>query len=122
MIRVLTIFSLATVFLTVLSLPVMILQPGAFVLGGQYHIGPGETLDNDASFYFTQVTIDEGAVVDGNVFLYSSTLDLRGEVTQNIQTFESDLTIRESARVDGKIDQNDHLHWTLLLPAIAWLP
>lgn len=122
MIRALSIFSLATVLLTVLSLPLMILQPGAFVLGGQYHIGPGEILKEDVRFFFAQVTIDEGAAVDGQVFLFSSTLDLRGGVTQNIHAFESDLILRKSAHVDGKIDQKDFIHWTFLLPAIMWLP
>jgi len=122
MIRALSIFSLATIFLTILSLPILILQPGAFVLGGQYHIGPGEILEEDVSFYFAQVTIDEGAEVDGRVFLYSSTLDLYGDVTEDIHAFESDLSLRESAHVDGEIDQNDFVHWTLLLPSIVWLP
>lgn len=122
MIRALSVFSLATVLLMVLVLPVMILQPGAFVLGGQYHIGPGETLDDDISFYFAQVTIDEGALVDGQVFLYSSTLDLRGNVAQDIHAFESDMTLHENAHVDGEIDQTDLIHWTLLLPALVWLP
>lgn len=122
MIRALSVFSLATVLLTILSLPVMILQPGAFVLGGHYHIGPGETLDDDIRFYFAQVTVDDGAEVNGQVFLYSSTLDLYGNVAQDIHAFESDMTLHENAHVYGKIDQTDLIHWTLLLPAIVWLP
>jgi hypothetical protein len=122
MIRTLTVFSVATVLLIVLSIPIMILLPGAFVLGGQHHIGPGETLEEDVSFYFAQVTIDEGALVDGNIHIYSSTLDLRGDLTGDLQAFESDLTLHESAHVAGEIDQNDLIHWTLLLPAIAQIP
>ena len=122
MIRALTVFTLATVLLAALSVPIMVLQPGAFVLGGQYRIGPGETLNEDVSFYFAQVTVEEGAAVDGHVFLYSSTLDLRGDVTEDIHAFESDLTLRETAQVDGEIDRNNLIHWTFVLPAIAWLP
>lgn len=122
MIRALTVFTLATVLLAALSVPIMVLQPGAFVLGGQYRIGPGETLNEDVSFYFAQVTVEEGAAVDGHVFLYSSTLDLRGDVTEDIHAFESDLTLRETAHVDGEIDRNNLIHWTFVLPAIAWLP
>jgi cytoskeletal protein CcmA (bactofilin family) len=92
------------------------------VLGGHYHITAGEALNEDISFYFAQVTIDEGAKVDGHIFLYSSTLDLRGDVTENIHAFESDLTLRASARVEGEIDEKDLIHWTLLLPAMTQLP
>ena len=122
MIRGLTILSFASILLAVISVPFMVLQPGALVIGGHYHIGFGETLKEDVSFYFAQVTIDEGASVDGHVFLYSSTLDLRGYVTEDIHAFESDLTVRETARVDGEIDEKDFINWTILLPAAAQLP
>ena len=122
MIRSLTIYSFAAILLAVLSVPVMTLQPGAMIVGGHYHIGPGESLKEDVSFYFAQVTIDEGATVDGHVFLYSSTLELRGHVTEDIHAFESDLTVRERARVDGEIDERDILHWTVLLSAAVQLP
>jgi hypothetical protein len=122
MIRSVTIFFFATILLAIVSVPFMALHPGEFVLGGHYHIGPGETLKEDVSFYFAQVTIDEGASVDGHIFLYSSTLDLRGDVSEDIHAFESDLTLRETAQVDGEIDATDLIHWTLLLPAIAQVP
>jgi hypothetical protein len=100
----------------------MVLSPGEMVVGGRYHLGPGEILKEDISFYFAQVTIDESASVDGHVFLYSSTLDLRGHVSEDIHAFESDLSVRESARVDGEIDEKDFIRWTMVLPAIAQLP
>lgn len=122
MIRIFALFSVAAVLLAALIAPLTVLQPGALVLGGHYHIGAGESLGENISFYFAQVTIDKGASVDGHVFLYSSTLDLRGDVTEDIHAFESDLTLRESARVAGEIDEKDFIHWTLLLPAMAQLP
>jgi hypothetical protein len=121
-IRIFAIFSVATVLVAAVIVPLTLLQPGAFVLGGHYHITAGEALNEDISFYFAQVTIDEGAKVDGHIFLYSSTLDLRGDVTENIHAFESDLTLRASARVEGEIDEKDLIHWTLLLPAMTQLP
>jgi hypothetical protein len=60
--------------------------------------------------------------VDGHVFLYSSTLDLRGTVTEDIHAFESDLTVRETAQIAGEIDETDFIRWTLLLPATVRLP
>ena len=122
MIRSLVIFSLATVLLATLSMPFLVLHPGETILGGQYHITSGTPLEKDLSFYFAQVTIDDGALVDGQIFLYSSTLDLRGHVTEDIHAFESSLTLRETAQVGGKIDEKDFIHWTLLLPAIAQVP
>lgn len=124
MIRTLTFFSVAAVLLSVLCVPLTtsMTHSGGFVFGGHYHIGSDESLKEDISFYFAQVTIDEGAAVDGHVFLYSSTLDLRGHVTEDIHAFESDLTLRESAQVDGEIDESEFIHWTLLLPAAAQLP
>ena len=122
MIRSLTIFSFAAILLTILSVPFMALYPGEFVLGGHYHIGPGESLKEDINFYFSQVIIDEGASIDGHVFLFSSTLDLRGKVTKDIRSFESNLTLRDNARVGGNLNENALIHWTLLLPHIAQVP
>jgi len=122
MIRTLTFLSLTAIVLSVLYVPFMALQPGALILGGHYDVGPGETLPKDVSIYFAQVTIAEGATVEGQVFLYSSTLDLGGVVTEGIHAFESDLTLRDSARVQGEIDESDFIHWTLLLPKALQLP
>jgi len=122
MIRTLAIFSLAAVLLSTLSIPFLVFHPGATVVGGQYHITADSLMDEDMSFYFAQVTIDEGALVDGRIFLFSSTLNLRGHVTEDIRAFESDLSMHETARVDGETDQNDFIHWTLLLPEIVQIP
>jgi hypothetical protein len=122
MIRSLIISSIAVALLATLSMLFLVLHPGEFVLGGQHHINVETPLNRDISFYFAQVTIDERASVDGHIFLYSSTLDMYGHVTEDIHAFESDLTLRETALVGGEIDQNDFIHWTLLLPAIAQIP
>jgi len=120
--RTFAVFSLAAIFLTVLSTPLVALFPGAFVVGGHFYVGPGQTLDEDVSFFFAQVTIDEGASVDGHIFMFSSALDLGGNVTNGIRGLESDLTLRESAQVAGAVDETDLVHWTLLLPAINQIP
>jgi hypothetical protein len=122
MIRIFAIFSVAAVLLSGLVAPLPVAQRGIFVLGGRYYVGKGESLQEDISFYFTQVTIEEGASIDGHVFLFSSTLDLAGHVTEDIHAFESDLTLRESAHVDGEISEKDLIHWTFLLPAMAQIP
>ena len=119
MIRSLIVFSLATVALATLSMPFLVLHPGKIVLGGQHHITSETALEGNVSFYFAQVTIDEGAQINGQIFLYSSTLDLRGNVAKGIHAFESDLTLHETAHVEGRVDQNDLIHWTLVLPAIV---
>lgn len=120
--RALIIFSLAAVLMSTLSMPFLVLHPGESMVGGKYHITSDARLEEDLSFYFAQVTIDEGASVDGHIFLYSSTLDLRGYVTGGVHAFESDLTLRESAQVGGKVDETDFIHWTLLLPTITQIP
>ena len=122
MMRSLIISSFVIVFLATLIMPILVLHPGEFVLGGQHHITSATALEKDISFYFAQVTVDEGALVNGHIFLYSSTLDLHGHVTEDIHAYESDLTLYEPARVDGKINQKDFIHWTLLLPAIVQIP
>lgn len=122
MIRNLIIASFIVVLLATLSMPFLVLHPGEFVLGGQHHITSATALEENISFYFAQVTIDEDAQVNGEIFLYSSTLDLHGHVIEDIHAFESDLTLYETAHVDGEIDRNDFIHWTLLLPEIVELP
>ena len=111
MIRTFAVLLSATILLAILSVP-------ATVVGGHHYLGPNETLKEDVRFYFSQVTIDEDASVEGCVFLFSSTLDLRGNVTEDIHAFESDLTLQGTAHVDGNINQTEFIHWTLLLPSI----
>lgn len=118
MIRTFAVLLSATILLAILSVPLTALQPGATVVGGHHYLGPNETLKEDVRFYFSQVTIDEDASVEGCVFLFSSTLDLRGNVTEDIHAFESDLTLQGTAHVDGNINQTEFIHWTLLLPSI----
>jgi hypothetical protein len=120
--RGLIISSFAAVILVALSVPFIMPVTDETFVGGHYHLAPGESIQEDVRFYFTQVTIDEGATVHGKLFLYSSTLDLGGYVTEDIHAFESDLTLHDTAYVGGKVDQNDLIHWTLLLPAIAQIP
>jgi hypothetical protein len=122
MIRTLAVLSLGAILLFALGAPFGMLQPGMLVLGGHYRVGPGETIKEDMNFYFAQVTIEEGALVEGHVFLFSSTLTLAGQVSEDIHAFESDLTLRETARVDGEIGEKDFIHWTVLLPASARIP
>lgn len=98
------------------------LHPGEFVLGGQYHITSETPIAKDVSFYFAQVTLDEGTLVNGHIFLYSSILDLRGHVTEDIHASESDVILHVTALVNGEIDENDLTPWTLLLPAIVQIP
>ncbi len=122
MFRIFALLSIAAGMLARLVAPISVAQPEMVVLGGSYHIRQGESLKEDVRFYFAQVTVDEGASVDGKIFLFSSTLDLGGHVSKEIHALESDLTLRESAQVDGKIDEKDFIHWTVLLPAMAQLP
>ena len=122
MFRSLIVSALVVVLLATISMPFLVLHPGEFVLGGQNHITSETPLTEDVSFYFAQVTIDEDALVNGHIFLYSSTLDVYGHVTEDIQAFESDVILHETALMDSEIDQNDFIHWTLLLPAIVQIP
>ena len=122
MIRSLVLLSFAALLIVAMFIPLTVMHPGGLILGGHYTLGPGESLQEDMSFYFAQVTIAEGAEVDGHLFLYSSLLDLRGNVTEDIHAFESNLTLREGARVGGEIDEKDFIHWTVLLPAAFRVP
>jgi hypothetical protein len=122
MFRSLILSALVVALLATLSMPFLVLHPGEFFFGGQHRITSETHLEKDSSFYFAQVVVDEDALVDCQIFLYSSTLDLHGHVTKDIHAFESDLTFRENAHVDGKITQTDFIHWTLLLPQIVRIP
>lgn len=122
MTRSLIIFLLTAVVISTLIMPFVVLHPGDSVVGGEYHISSNTLLEEDMSFYFAQVTVDEDVLVDGQIFLYSSTLNLRGHVTKDIHAFESDLTLHDTARVDGEVDESDFIHWTLLLPGIVQFP
>lgn len=122
MFRLFALLSIAAGLLARLVSPLSMAQLGMFVVGGSHHIHAGESLKEDVRFYFAQVTVDKGASIDGKVFLFSSTLDLGGHVSKDIRALESDLTLRQSAEVDGEIGEKDLIHWTVLLPTVAQLP
>lgn len=89
------------------------------VVGGEYVIREGHAVSGDLISFFTQVTVEKGAFVNGSILSFSSTLDISGSVTGNISSLESDVKVRKSAEINAIPNNNGILHLVILLPKLA---
>ena len=107
----------------VVSIPALAQPQFRAIAGGEYVIHAGETVEKDLVISFAQVTVEPGAVVNGNIFAVSSNLKVYGAVTGNIRSFESNVSLgAQSARIDGRVSRWELLHWVVLLPGMTRLP
>jgi hypothetical protein len=93
----------------------------SLIVGGQYSLPAGQTTEN-LTVLFANLTVPDDAVLDGSLLSFSSNVDVRGSITDGVRAIESDINFRETAQVDGQINEKDFIHWILLLPNIVCLP
>ena len=117
----------------IISLPIIILvfvsasltgwhlltQRGGYVVGGEYVIRNGEVVSGNLEALFAQVTLEEGARVEGRIVSFSSALDLAGTVRGGILAIGSDITVREAAQLVKSSRRLGRLPYVLLLPQMA---
>lgn len=101
MIRLIAIVSLFALTLASLLAPLAAIHPGTVVIGGEYTVQPGEVRHGDMIVLFARVKIANGA-----------------EITGQIRTFSSQVTIDSAAKVNGKIQSMEPLPGGILLPSI----
>jgi hypothetical protein len=93
--------------------------PGAYVIGGEYVIVAGEVIHGNLQVLFAQITLEEGARVDGQIIALSSTLDLAGSVGGSVLAVESDVTVRATAELLQAPRQVEAIPFVVLLPQLA---
>ena len=116
----LTLAGLLIVFAMV-SGALAVFNPDVYVVGGEYVVSSGETVDNNMKLIFSQVTVEDGARVNGEITCISSALDVRGVVTGRILSYESDVDVRESAQINESPRGVSMFHYVFLFPEMARL-
>ena len=59
-----------------------------YVIGGEYVIPKGETLNGDVYALFADVTLEEGSRVGGSVYSLGSDVDVKGMISGDILSFD----------------------------------
>jgi hypothetical protein len=91
------------------------------VIGGQYTLGRGQTLDRDLTALFARVVVEDGARVDGRITGISSDLDLQGAINGDILAIESEVTMRPSCETSGAQREFDAFKYVILFPELLRL-
>jgi hypothetical protein len=98
--------------------PAVAPQTGLIVIGGEYTIQPGETRSGNSLLIFATVNLAEGGVVAGNLRLFSSRLQVNGQVEGQIDAYGSQVSLSPSAQVRGAVNILFSLRELPLLPSI----
>jgi hypothetical protein len=92
---------------------------GNLVIGGVYVIHSGEVMSGNLDAVFAQVTLEDGARVEGRILSVSSALDLAGSVSGDILSIGSDIRVRETARLKQGPRELQTFPYVVLLPQMA---
>ncbi len=92
-------------------------QPGSWVVGGEYVVHSGELVSGNVQALFAQVTLEEGARIDGRILSVSSALDLAGTVSGEIVAFGSDVQVRDTASLRLSPRELHAIPYVVLLPS-----
>ncbi len=90
-----------------------------YVIGGEYTVQAGQPIRGDLRAIFAQVSVPEGAHVDGRIFALSSALDLAGAVTGDVLAVASDVAVRPTAQLAFAPRQRGSVSYVILLPEMA---
>ncbi len=92
---------------------------GALVIGGSCLIQRGETVHGNLYALFAQVTLEDGARLDGKIRSLSSALDLGGTATGDVLAVGSDIRVRDTAHLLETPREVGRVPYVVLLPAMA---
>jgi len=73
-----------TVIASVAFASVLFTHPAVYVIGGDYVLPEGETLNADLLMVFAQVSVEQGARINGQVISLCSELDLKGTLEEKL--------------------------------------
>ncbi len=94
-------------------------SPDQVAIGGTYVLQGGQQITGNLILVFAQFTLEDGATLDGRIVSVSSVIDLRGRISGDVLAFDSDLTIRNTARMSGSPKEIQAFPYVILLPEIA---
>lgn len=95
------------------------LNRAVYVVGGEYTVPSGETIQGDLNILFAQVTLEDGAKVNGMIRTFSSNVILDGSVSEGILSMGSDVLGRQPGLSIESKKEIRILPLVVLLPKIA---
>jgi len=94
-------------------------QPDSVVVGGEYVIHRGEVVTGNVDAWFAQITLEDGARVQGQIRSLSSVLNLGGKVDGTILAVGSDVIVRATAELAQHPRRVEIIPYVILLPRMA---
>ncbi len=104
--------------LTCIFSPLMKINPGLILIGGEYTVQAGETRQGDVYLLFARINVAEGGKVSGTIQSIGSDLEVDGLVTGEIFSYGGEVKMNPSARIEGSINTTASLHGLPQLPSI----
>jgi hypothetical protein len=97
----------------------LVTPPDTYIIGGQYVVHAGEAVTGNLRTMFAQVTLEDGARVEGRITSLSSVLELAGTVRGQIVGIGSEIVVRNSAQLVSVPQHVGTIRYVVLLPEIA---
>ncbi len=91
-------------------------QPNSTVIGGTYTLRSGDAIRGDLRTLFAQVTVEEGARVEGRITAVSSAVDISGSVGGRVLAIGSEVKLNGTADLTESPRHVDTIPYVILLP------
>ncbi len=82
----------------------MVAMDEGLVIGQTYHLGSGQTLDNDLTVIGGNATLDENSTVNGSVVVIGGNVTIDGSINGDLSVIGSDVSLGNHAVVQGSVD------------------
>ncbi len=79
------------------------LLEGKVVIGEDFTLKSGETIDGDLVVISGSAVVEAGARITGNVVVMGGSADLAGQVAQNVTVMGGNVTLRSTAEIDQQL-------------------
>jgi hypothetical protein len=78
-------------------------QPGRFVFGGDFVLGPGQVLDGDLVVMGGRARTEAESLVDGSIVIMGGSVSVAGTVNEDIAVMGGSAYLERTARVRGQV-------------------
>ena len=102
-VKSLVLLTLVSLALLWLPHPVQAASPGRMIIGGNYTLEDGDTLNEDMLVIGGLVILEEGSILNGDILMVGGSLEAGGKVNGNITVAGGLLKITATAEIEGDI-------------------
>jgi hypothetical protein len=86
--RVLSLFTVVAVIISAIFAIFLFSHSGLYVIGGDYLVQKGQTVNGDLYVLFADVTVERDAQINGRVISLCSDVDLEGTPTEKVLAWD----------------------------------